>query len=82
MIPDGRSPRVATMSSLQWLYVTVTSLTTTGDGDIALSGTPGRLISVVVMLCGVTLLLRSAQVLFRPNEVRHPRPAAPCSATS
>ncbi|MGU3658595.1 potassium channel family protein [Methylobacterium fujisawaense] len=57
------------------LYFTVTSLTTTGYGDITLSGTPGRLISVVVMLCGVTLFLRLAQVLFRPNKVRHPCPA-------
>ncbi|GJD29255.1 hypothetical protein PMNALOAF_0487 [Methylobacterium adhaesivum] len=57
------------------LYFTVTSLTTTGYGDITLSGTSGRLISVVVMLCGVTLFLRLAQVLFRPNKVRFPCPS-------
>lgn len=57
------------------LYFTVTSLTTTGYGDITLSGTLGRLISVVVMLCGVTLFLRLAQVLFRPNKIRYPCPA-------
>lgn len=52
------------------LYFTVTSLTTTGYGDVTLQGTGGRLISVVVMICGVTLFLRLAQVLFRPHKVR------------
>lgn len=52
------------------LYFTVTALTTTGFGDITLPGTVGRMISVVIMLCGVTLFLRLAQVLFRPAKVR------------
>jgi len=56
------------------LYFTVTALTTTGFGDITLPGTTGRLISVVIMIFGVTLFLRLAQVLFRPNKVRHPCP--------
>ncbi|WP_116597889.1 potassium channel family protein [Primorskyibacter marinus] len=54
------------------MYFTVTALTTTGFGDITLNGTWGRLISVVVMICGVTLFLRLAQVLFRPRKVRQP----------
>lgn len=56
------------------LYFTVTTLTTTGFGDITLSGSTGRLISVVIMIFGVTLFLRLAQVLFRPNKVRFPCP--------
>ncbi|MGG5822511.1 potassium channel family protein [Falsiroseomonas sp. HW251] len=52
------------------LYFTVTALTTTGFGDITLPGTTGRLISVVIMLAGVTLFLRLAQALFRPSKVR------------
>jgi voltage-gated potassium channel len=56
------------------LYFTVTALTTTGFGDITLAGTTGRLISVVIMIFGVTLFLRLAQVLFRPNKVRFPCP--------
>lgn len=52
------------------LYFTVTALTTTGFGDITLPGTTGRLLSVVIMICGVTLFLRLAQALFRPNKVR------------
>ena len=54
------------------LYFTVTTLTTTGYGDIILSGTWGRLLSVVVMIFGVTLFLRLAQVVFRPRKVRKP----------
>jgi voltage-gated potassium channel len=56
------------------LYFTVTALTTTGFGDITLPGTTGRMISVVIMIFGVTLFLRLAQVLFRPNKVRFPCP--------
>ncbi len=54
------------------LYFTVTSLTTTGYGDITLPGPTGRLLSVFVMICGVTLFFRLAQVLFRPYKVRFP----------
>ena len=57
------------------LYFTVTALTTTGFGDITLPGTPGRMISVVIMIFGVTMFLRLAQVLFRPNKVRYPCPS-------
>ncbi|WP_102223972.1 ion transporter [Acidimangrovimonas sediminis] len=56
------------------LYFTVTALTTTGFGDITLTGTTGRMISVAVMIFGVTLFLRLAQVLFRPAKVRHTCP--------
>ncbi len=52
------------------LYFTVTTLTTTGFGDITLSGPWGRLLSVLVMIFGVTLFLRLLQVLFRPSKVR------------
>lgn len=54
------------------LYFTVTTLTTTGFGDITLTGTTGRLLSVGVMIVGVTLFLRLAQVLFRPAKVKQP----------
>ncbi|XDA97098.1 ion channel [Sulfitobacter sp. LCG007] len=52
------------------LYFTVTTLTTTGFGDITLTGTWGRMMSVAVMIFGVTLFLRLLQVLIRPNKVR------------
>jgi voltage-gated potassium channel len=52
------------------LYFTVTALTTTGFGDITLEGTGGRMLTVAIMIVGVTLFLRLAQVMFRPNKVR------------
>ena len=52
------------------LYFTVTTLTTTGFGDITSTGTGGRMLSVTVMIFGVTLFLRLLQVLFRPHKVR------------
>jgi voltage-gated potassium channel len=57
------------------LYFTVTTLTTTGFGDIVLEGSLGRLISVVVMIFGVTLFLRLVRALLTPNKVRYPCPA-------
>ncbi|QQQ17669.1 two pore domain potassium channel family protein [Brevundimonas vitis] len=54
------------------LYFTVTSLTTTGYGDILLPGTWGRVVSIVIMLTGVTLFVRVGQTLLRPHKVRFP----------
>ncbi len=54
------------------LYFTVTTLTTTGFGDITLTGTSGRLLAVAVMIVGITLFLRLATALFRPSKVRVP----------
>ncbi|MCG7392154.1 potassium channel family protein [Microvirga sp. ACRRW] len=56
------------------LYFTIAALTTTGFGDITLTGTLGHLISVVIMIFGVTLFLRLVQVLLRPHKVKHPCP--------
>ncbi|MCB1329852.1 MAG: ion transporter [Maritimibacter sp.] len=53
------------------LYFTVTTLTTTGFGDITLEGTSGRLLSVMVMIVGITLFLRLATALFRPPKVHY-----------
>lgn len=52
------------------LYFTVTALTTTGFGDITLPGTAGRLITVVIMIFGVTLFFNLARALISPNKVR------------
>jgi len=52
------------------LYFTVTALTTTGFGDITLPGTLGRLISVVIMILGVTLFLNLARAVLQPAKVR------------
>jgi voltage-gated potassium channel len=52
------------------LYFTVTALTTTGFGDITLPGTTGRLITVVIMIFGVTLFFNLARALLTPGKVR------------
>lgn len=51
------------------LYFTVTTLTTTGFGDITLEGSTGRLLAVVIMVFGVALFLRLVQTIFRPQKV-------------
>jgi voltage-gated potassium channel len=56
------------------LYFTVTTLTTTGFGDITLQGTHGRLLAVLIMVVGVALFLRLVQTIFRPHKVRYPCP--------
>jgi voltage-gated potassium channel len=56
------------------LYFTVTALTTTGFGDIVLPGTSGRVISVLIMIFGVTLFFNLARALLRPSKVRFPCP--------
>jgi voltage-gated potassium channel len=68
--------RVAAIGSyIDSLYFTVTTLTTTGFGDIVLPGVAGRLISILIMIGGVSLFFRLIQLAMRPNKVRHPCPA-------
>ena len=63
-----RNPQIANYADA--LYFTVTALTTTGFGDITLSGTTGRLITVVIMIFGVTLFFNLARALLTPHKVR------------
>ena len=60
---------------LDALYFTVATLTTTGFGDITLPGNWGRVISISVMLVGITLFIRLAQTLIRPHKVKFPCPS-------
>lgn len=55
-------------------YFTVTTLTTTGFGDITLNTTWGRMLAVAVMIVGVSLFLQMLQVLFRPLKVKEECP--------
>lgn len=57
------------------LYFTVTTLTTTGYGDITLTGPSGRLIAVMIMICGISLFVRLVQVVIRPLKVNHKCPS-------
>lgn len=63
-VPDGPQGWVDS------LYFTITSLTTTGYGDITLPGVWGKLLSIVIMVSGITLFLRLAQAIVRPSKVR------------
>lgn len=67
-----RNPAIANYADA--LYFTVTTLTTTGFGDITLQGTTGRLLAVLIMIFGVSLFIRLAQTLFRPQKVHYECP--------
>ncbi|MBJ6985887.1 MULTISPECIES: potassium channel family protein [unclassified Devosia] len=56
------------------LYFTVTTMTTTGFGDITLPGPFGKLVSIVIMIIGISLFVRLAQLVFRPHKVAFPCP--------
>jgi voltage-gated potassium channel len=58
------------------LYFTVAALSTTGFGDVTLIGsTSGELLSILMMLVGISLFLRLAQAVFRPGgKVLYPCP--------
>ena len=57
------------------LYFTVTTLTTTGFGDITLLGTDGRILAVLIMIFGISLFLRLIQTIFRPVKVSYQCPS-------
>ena len=71
-LQHGRNPQILNYADA--LYFTVTTLTTTGFGDITLQGTSGRLLSVAVMIFGITLFLQLATALFRPSKVKYTCP--------
>lgn len=50
------------------LYFTVSTLTTTGYGDISMTGMWGRLLAVVIMVLGLTLFLRLIRAIAVPNK--------------
>jgi voltage-gated potassium channel len=72
------------------LYFTVTTLSTTGFGDITLVGNAGKLLSVAIMIFGISLFLRLVQVVLRPPKAefacptcglrRHDHDAVHCKA--
>ena len=57
-------------SYLDAMYFTVASLTTTGYGDIVLEGVYGKLLSIFIMVLGITLFLRLVQSIVKPSKVR------------
>ncbi len=56
---------------LDAMYFTVATLTTTGFGDVVLLESSGHIISIIIMIFGVSLFIRLAQALFRPIKVHY-----------
>lgn len=56
------------------LYFTVATLTTTGFGDITMETTGGKLLSVVIMVVGVSLFLQLVRAIYQPSKVKHTCP--------
>ncbi|WP_104020503.1 ion channel [Roseovarius nitratireducens] len=72
LLRGGREPGLETY--VDALYFTVTTLTTTGYGDILMTTWSGRLLAVGIMIVGVGLFLRLARAIFMPSKVRHKCP--------
>jgi len=73
LVHSAFAARVPTLASfMDSLYFTVTTLTTTGYGDIVLPGFWGRTVSILIMIGGVSLFFRLVQVTMRTGKVRHP----------
>jgi voltage-gated potassium channel len=73
VVEAHRHPKVGNF--VDALYFTVSTLTTTGFGDIVFTDMWGRILSIFIMLAGVGLFLRLVQTLFRPTKVNHECPA-------
>lgn len=72
LVHTAFAARVPTIRSfMDSLYFTVTSLTTTGYGDIILPGVWGKALSIVIMIGGVSLFFRLIQVAIRAPKVRY-----------
>jgi voltage-gated potassium channel len=72
VLRGGDEPGLETY--LDALYFTVTTLTTTGFGDITMTTGAGRLLAVAIMVVGVGLFLSLARAIFMPAKVRHKCP--------
>lgn len=68
----GENPHIH--SYIDAMYFTVATLTTTGFGDVVLTGSFGRLLSVFIMVVGVALFLRLVQTIFRPQKLSYTCP--------
>jgi len=57
------------VSYLDALYFTIATVITTGFGDITVVGTGGKLLSIVIMILGVTLFFRLIRSIFVPRQL-------------
>ncbi|MEZ5921348.1 MAG: ion channel [Parvularculaceae bacterium] len=83
----GVNPGVHTY--IDALYFTITTLTTTGYGDILMSGQVGRVLAILIMALGLTLFLQLLRSIIEPDHkvdvecpdcglMRHDRDAIHC----
>jgi len=56
------------------LYFTVSTLTTTGFGDITMTTPGGKLLSVFIMVVGVALFVQLARAIFQPSKINYKCP--------
>lgn len=56
------------------IYFTVSTLTTTGFGDITMTTPGGKLLAVFIMVVGVALFLQLARAIFQPSKIRYSCP--------
>ena len=68
----GRNDKI--VNYVDAMYFTVTTLSTTGYGDITLVGNTGKVLAVVIMIFGISLFLRLVQVVLRPPKAEFPCP--------
>ena len=66
-VPEDAGPQ----GYVDALYFTVSTLTTTGYGDITPTTTHGKLLSVLIMVVGVALFVQLARAIVLPNKVTH-----------
>ncbi|MFT7086942.1 MAG: voltage-gated potassium channel [Rickettsiales bacterium] len=63
----GVNPNVTNF--LDALYFSISALTTTGFGDITLQGKYGYILSIIIMVFGVSLFLRLIHTIFIPPKL-------------
>lgn len=69
----GKNPEILTY--LDALYFTLSTLTTTGFGDITMVGVPGRWLSIIMMVLGVSLFLQLIRAIAIGDKIQHDCPA-------
>lgn len=76
-------------SYIDALYFTMTTLTTTGYGDILMQGKAGKMFAIIIMGLGLTLFLQLLRAIVEPDQkvdhecpdcglIRHDRDAVHC----
>ncbi len=69
-LQQERNPDINTY--VDALYYTVSTLTTTGFGDITTVGQDGKILTTIIMIFGVSIFFKIAMSVFRPRKVHYP----------